>query len=98
MRTVQRRVRAGSGWVMRRGRPAERACQAERQEVIARLKEDGLDQSIASLQDQFPRLARREVADLVQRARAVAQARGRVQHYLSGTPRARRGLRTTASP
>lgn len=69
-----------------RGRPAARSSVARRNEVIGFLAEVGAGVALASLRQQFPQMARAELADLLRRYRRVWRKQHRrllaVLHWL----------------
>ncbi len=67
---------SSDGEVRWRGRPSKRSSLAERQALLADLQVRGFHTSVESLQRLHPGLAKREVADLVRRARRVKSHRG----------------------
>ncbi len=60
-----------------RGRPPKRSNRMDRQALLDDLKANGFHLSVEAMWHRHPRLARREVIDLVRRARAVRARRGR---------------------
>jgi len=71
-----RRAFDGTSNIEWRGRPPERSARVDRQELLDDLKQNGMHQSIESLQREHRKLAKREVRDLVRRARNVVARRG----------------------
>lgn len=65
------------GAIRWRGLPPQRSGREHRQALLDDLKENGFHLSVESLQRRHPELAKREVADLVTRARRVVASRGK---------------------
>ena len=67
------------------GRPASRSCLAVRQTILDYLQVTGPGLGVPSLRENFPNVPRAELADLLNRYRAVWRARhhssGRVLHW-----------------
>ena len=74
-----------TGPIRYRGRPPTRSPVEARNALLEDIRRSGLHVPIDILQIAHPHLARREVADIVRRARAVAQKRGFVEETLTWT-------------